>query len=170
MSLLPQTQRTLNHSSAPRGASWAAGINTIDCPHSESPGQSASRARGDGAAPPAGCHQRMLLLAWRPKMVFRDKGPREAAGKPPAKIARRGALSKHRKSRLLRERPKSKGQLRKERLFSSLQSGLKQSREAPPVTRSRRWEPAHGDTGSLSLSPPLAWRGEEQQRGLLVHL
>lgn len=85
-------------------------------------------------------------------------------GKPPGQNSPVSASSPNTGSRVCSpERPKSKGQPRKERLFSSSQAGLKQSRKAlSPDAEVGNERPRHRDAGSLSQSGG----GREARRAL----
>lgn len=119
----------------------------MDGPHSEgpavaTPGGASSRLPSKGVAEP------------RPKMVFGDKGLRAAAGKPPGQNSHRPSVVQTQEVASARQRPKSKGQLRKERLFSS-QNSLEQSREAPGHQKQTLGTSVQDrETQGLSPGPP----------------
>lgn len=86
-------------------------------------------------------------------MAWRDKGQREAAGETTrAKIATSRPRCPNTGSRVCSEKAKSKGQPRKERLFSSFQKSFKQSREGPlsPDSDFGNKRVRHRDAESLS--------------------
>lgn len=124
-----------------------------------------SRTWGDAAAPaPAIAHQRMLPLRDQ-RWLLEIKGPGRPWGNQQAKIAQAGALSKHRKSRLLRE-AEIKGAAQKGKVIFISAEQPQTIKGGPLVTRRRRWEPAHG-----GLAPPTPGPGAGRMApGLLVRL